>query len=590
MNRFNLRSLKQFWAIARLYWLGEDKGRALGLLSLLVGGLVAYTWLSVILNQKEGQIFSDIVALLSNLTTEQKESLGVFSLLFQPELRKLRQTILTFLLVLVVYVPLFAGFRYLRDILGLYWRRWLTHHYLDHYFENRAFYDLTSDDQIDNPDQRIAEDIRAFTGYSLTFLLVFAQAIFQIFAFSTVLWSISKTLVVFLVIYAMLGNLTTVGFFGRILVKLNFNQLKKEANFRFGLVRVRENAESIAFYHGEDQEADQAKNFFAVVFQNLKSLVLWRELNLGMFIYTYQFLPGIIPAIIILPGILRGELEVGKLREADGAFFRVFSSLNEIVSNFETLTLFTAGIGRLHAFEEYFKQTRTARRNQQAEARTIDIVEDSRLAVQHLTLQTPNYRRTLFENLSLDLEPGQGLLVIGVSGCGKSSLLRAIAGLWNSGTGAIVRPPMDEILFLPQRPYMILGSLRSQLLYPSTDISLPESELHEVMAAVNLPDLVERFGGLDVEQDWGDVLSFGEQQRIAFARLLVTKPRYAILDEATSALDVKNEAALYAQLAKSNITYISVGHRPTLVQYHHQILELSEQDGWQLRPAPSVNS
>jgi putative ATP-binding cassette transporter len=206
-----------------------------------------------------------------------------------------------------------------------------------------------------------------------------------------------------------------------------------------------------------------------------------------------------------------------------------------------------------------------------------------RLAVEHLSLQTPNGKRTLVEDLSIELRAGQGLLVMGPSGCGKSSLLRAIAGLWNSGTGAIVRPEPEQILFLPQRPYMVLGTLRDQLLYPNTHLEVEEQHLKQVLEQVNLAGLDERFGGFNAVQDWADVLSLGEQQRLTFARLLLNKPKYAILDEATSALDLGNEQRLYQHLQAKGTTFLSVGHRSTLANYHQSVLELSQDKTWQLK-------
>jgi vitamin B12/bleomycin/antimicrobial peptide transport system ATP-binding/permease protein len=223
---------------------------------------------------------------------------------------------------------------------------------------------------------------------------------------------------------------------------------------------------------------------------------------------------------------------------------------------------------------------------QRQEASTIDVVvDDTRLALQRVTLQTPKAQKTLVHELSVAVQPGEGLLIVGQSGSGKSSLLRAIAGLWHTGTGCIVRPPLEAMFFLPQRPYMILGSLRDQLVYPNLRSDLSEATLHAALTQVNLADLPERLGGFEAVLDWADVLSLGEQQRLAFARLWLSQPRYAMLDEATSALDVANEERLYQQLHITGMTFISVGHRPSLVKYHHHVLELVGDTTWRLYAA-----
>ncbi|HEY9807569.1 MAG TPA: ATP-binding cassette domain-containing protein, partial [Candidatus Obscuribacterales bacterium] len=402
---------------------------------------------------------------------------------------------------------------------------------------------------IDNPDQRIAEDVRSFTQESLTFLLVLVESVLSVIAFSGVLWGISRPLVFFLVLYALVGTIVTTVVFGKPLVRLNFEQLKKEADFRFSLVRIRENAEAIAFYRGEERESQQIQHRFLEVFDNVKRLLIW-ELNLNVLTNAYEFIPFILPALVVAPAIFAGEMEVGKVSEAQGAFVRVFFSLNVVVARFQALTTFGAGINRLYTFAEFLEQTEA---KQKADAdpsapSTIHTIAADRLAVEHLTLETPNHKRTLIENLSAAVPTGQGLLVMGPSGCGKSSLLRAIAGLWNSGRGTILRPEPDQILFLPQRPYMVMGTLRDQLLYPNTHIEVDDQQLKQVLQQVNLADLDERFGGFEAQQDWADVLSLGEQQRLTFARLLVNQPKYAILDEATSALDLDNEEKLYQQL------------------------------------------
>lgn len=565
MDRLNLKGFQQFWTIAKPYWQGDEKWQARGLLFGVVLCLLAYTGLSVILNNKRGVLISALSA--------RDES-------------RFWQTVIVFIGVLVVYAPLLAGYRYLRDRLSLQWRRWLTTRFVDNYFSDRAYYTLTSNPDIDNPDQRIAEDVRSFTQESLAFLLVLVESVLSVIAFSGVLWGISKPLVIFLVLYALTGTLVTTVVFGKPLVRLNFAQLKKEADFRFSLVRIRENAEAIAFYRGEAQESNQVKARFLEVFENVKRLLIW-ELNLNVLTNAYEFIPFILPALVVAPAIFAGEMEVGKVTEAQGAFVRVFFSLNVVVARFQALTTFGAGVSRLYSFAAFIEQIETDSSDQKS---TIQMIEDDRLAIEHLTLETPNHQRTLVKDLSIEFPTQQGLLIMGPSGCGKSSLLRAIAGLWNSGNGAIVRPNLNQILFLPQRPYMVVGTLRDQLLYPNSELEVEDAQLQQVLEQVNLAELADRFDGFDTTQDWADVLSLGEQQRLTFARLLLNKPSYAILDEATSALDLDNEERLYQHLQAIGATFLSVGHRSTLENYHYAVLQLSQDKTWQLTQPVEMDS
>jgi len=539
-RRINFQLVKRFWSIAKLYWFSDEKWKGRGLLFIITLLLIAYTLLSVKLNQQRGSL----ITALSQMSEEEFWS-----------------GLLVYFGVILAYIPLFAGANYLIDLLGLFWRRWLTGRFLDNYFSDRAYYKLTSYGDIDNPDQRISQDLRSFTQDSLTFLLVTLSSIFQVIGFSSQLWTISFPLVIFLFLYAIVGTLITVGLFGRALVRLNFEQLKREANFRFGLVRIRENAESIAFYQGEDQEKNQVKFRFDEAFNNFRRLILWQDLGLMSFTNSYQLITYAVPFLILAPRVFAGELEVGKVTEAQGAFLQIFFSLNLVVSRFQSLTEFGAGINRIYSFADYIKLAAlNEKKTEESHYPKIQMVNNGQIAVKDLTLQTPNYQRTLIQHLDIDIPQGGGLLIMGASGCGKSSLLRAIAGLWESGNGKIIRPHLSEILFLPQRPYMILGSLREELIYPKKESYLSNDDLAEILDQVNLPHLIERFGSLNVEMNWGDVLSLGEQQRVAFARILINQPRYVVLDEATSALDVTNEESLYKKLQAMNLTYVSVGH------------------------------
>ncbi len=480
--------------------------------------------------------------------------------------------------VFVVGTPIVVLYMYSRDCLGNYWRKWLTDKFLEQYFSQRAFYKIESEGKIDNPDQRITEDIKSFTITSLRFLLIILGSIIDIISFTGILFSISKSLSVFLIIYASIGTLITV-VIGRRLIPLNFNQLRREADFRYGLVHVRDNAESIAFYQGEEQELNQVKNRFIQAFNNFNLLIGWQR-NVNYFTKSYEYAVIILPSLILAPIYFGGTIKYGDITQANFAFAQVLGAFSIIVSEIEILSAFAAGINRLATFSEFLEYPKTV---DQGDTQ-IDLMINSPLALEHITLQTPNYHKTLVKDLSLTLASSQGLLIMGQSGVGKSSLLRAIAGLWTSGTGRLVRPELSSMLFLPQRPYMILGTLRQQLLYPSTEREVDEAELYQVLQLVNLADLPERVNGFDAELDWANVLSLGEQQRLAFARLLINKPRYAILDEATSALDLKNEELLYQKLDETETTYISVGHRMSLLRYHEYVLELKGDQKWRLVP------
>jgi putative ATP-binding cassette transporter len=477
----------------------------------------------------------------------------------------------------LVGIPIVAFYGYVRDYMGMHWRKWMTNQFLGKYFANRSYYDIEAEGEIDNPDQRIMEDIRSFTRVSLAFLLILLGALMDLVSFTGILWSKSVLLVAVVLGYSLLGTLIT-ALIGRRLVRLNFDQLRYEADFRYSLVHVRDNTESIAFYRGEGPEKEQIGGRFRQALRNFNLLIGWQR-NLSFFTTAYSYLPVVLPFVVLFPKYFGGEIEYGDMVQANFAFTQVYAAMSLIVSQIEQITGFAAGVQRLSSFSETIERTKPPA--------GIDSQEGAGFALRDITLETPRGDRTLIAGLNVDLAADDNLVIVGNSGVGKSSLLRALAGLWTKGRGRVERPPLNEIFFLPQKPYMLLGTLRQQLLYPRLDRDLDDKVLQEALTVVRLPELVERMGGFDVVRDWADVLSLGEQQRLAFARLLINRPRFAVLDEATSALDTDNEANLYRQLRSLNIRYISVGHRPTILPFHNRVLDLQGDKQWVLQPVAS---
>jgi putative ATP-binding cassette transporter len=559
----SLAAWKQFINVAKPYWLEDQKKKAWFLLLLLIALMLVETQVAVMLNDQAGEMTSALAAKSRNR--------------FWDSVREC-------LLILLVAVPVYAFYYYMRDLFANQWRRWLTGRFLDGYLKGRRYYELGSDAEIDNPDQRISEDVNTFTGKSIHFLLIFLGSIMQLVAFSAVLWSISHLLVGVLAVYALLGTVIALYVFGTPLIHLNFWQLRREADFRFSLMRLRENAESIAFYRGEAQERAHIDNKLDQVIHNFARLIK-KQRSLNFFQRTFSQLTLVLPFVILADGVLSGELEVGRAVQAAGAFTAVLTAVGIIVDNFESLSRFVAGIGRLQALADLMLPEAGAKGAGEAQHPRIEKRPAKHLVLESVTLHPPQSERVLIKELTLTLKPGDALLITGDSGCGKSSLLRAIAGLWHRGSGVIHHPPLEDFFFLPQQPYLQSGTLRSQLIYPSAQSDLGDDELLEILNQVHLPHLAERVGGLDAVQDWDKILSVGEQQRLAFGRVLVHEPTIVILDEATSALDCRNEASLYARLRQNGTTLISIAHRPAVLRHHTHVLHLTGDGKWEIHEA-----
>ncbi|KAH7513210.1 hypothetical protein FEM48_Zijuj12G0172300 [Ziziphus jujuba var. spinosa] len=632
--------VRRLWKVAAPYWSSEDKGQARSRLAAVFALTLATTGISVGFNF----LGRDFYNALANKDQEQ------FS-----------KQLLYYLASFAGGIPVFVLRDYARDTLALRWRSWMTSHYMQRYLKNQTFYKIQSQSIIDNPDQRIVDDLSSFTGTALAFSLTLFNAAVDLISFSNILFGIYPPLFIVLLVYSIGGTAISV-FLGRELVSLNFLQEKKEADFRYGLVRVRENAESIAFYGGEENETQLLLQRFQSAFENLTRLLISSR-NLEFFTNGYRYLIQILPAAVVAPMYFSGKIEFGVINQSVSAFNHILGDFSLIVYQFQAISAFSAVIDRLGEFDDLLDSSSSNFVSEPVEEidliycnikSSIEIESNGMvptgkcqklLDVENLTVQTPGTKATLVRDLSLAINQKEHLLVSGPSGSGKTSLLRAMAGLWTTGKGKItfyitdgkdLRPltssdvdpsqlngahdvcekverPLKRnskgVFFLPQRPYMVLGTLRQQLLYPTwaedaistSDSTKPigslpflertpnlenandkngkptTEDLMQVLDDVHLGHLLSRFS-MDSTYEWSSVLSLGEQQRLAFARLLLARPELVLLDESTSALDESNEDHLYQQIGKAGITYISVGHRRTLYDYHKKILRISAID------------
>jgi len=487
----------------------------------------------------------------------------------------------------IVALPIRVSQIFFTYKLGIIWREWLSKSLVKDYMTNKAYYQLNPNDEeetdVDNPDQRITDDTRAFTGQSLTFTLGVFDALLTFGLNILILWSISKTLTFSLFGYAAFAT-TILLIAGKNLVKIDFDQLRYEADFRYGLVHIRDNAESIAFYAGENPERNETERRLGEVVRNFNLLIIWRVI-IDVMRRSINYAGNFFPYLIMAIPYFKGDIDYGRFIQASFAFSMVEGSLFFIVNQIEELAKFTAGIGRLEGFQS---KVESISQEQPTDNKKI-ISNNSLILIKNAYLSPPGSNKTIIKDLNLSIDNNQSLLVVGPSGCGKTSLLRMISGLWEPDSGIIKKPRTGDLLFIPQKPYMILGSLREQLCYPTEVEKFSDEHLEAVLNEVNLKSLIKRYPNLDIKQDWPRILSLGEQQRLAFARLLLNSPQFAVLDEATSALDIETEKRLYNLLQTRDLSLISVGHRPSLKEYHNNVLELSGEGEWKLMTAKNYN-
>ncbi|HWG79185.1 MAG TPA: ABC transporter ATP-binding protein/permease [Stellaceae bacterium] len=554
--------LREAWRIARPYWFSEERWVARGLLAAVLAINLIQVWINVRLNSWRNDFYNSLQNYDKAAFFYQ---IGLFALLAG-----------AFILLLVYGT-------YLQQMLQIRWRRWMTDVYLREWLADKTYYRLQlTGDSTDNPDQRISEDLNFFPAQTLNLSLGLLTNFVQAVSFSVILWELSGPLVMPLgswgavtipgymfwavVLYTAIATWLAIRL-GRPLINLNFAQQRFEADFRFSLVRLRENTESVAFYGGEERERDIFDGRFRNVFANYLAIMIRTRL-LGLAQFGSAQAAVVFPYLVAAPRYFGERLKLGEIQQVADAFIQLQGSLAYIISSYNDIATWLAVVRRLSTFRDSIDRIQAETQRPQP----IAIQRGGKgIAVADLALDLPD-GSPLLERLNLDVTRGQALLVKGPTGTGKSTLLRAIAGLWPFGRGH-VRLDAGRAFFLPQKPYIPLGDLRHALVYPDADAEVSQERLVEVLRQVGLG----RFAAeLDKPDMWAQRLSGGEQQRLAVARVLLAKPQTIFLDEATSALDEEGEAELYRLLKEApwRPTIVSVGHRSTLRAFHDSILPL----------------
>lgn len=559
------RFWRDTWSLIKPYWGSEEKFSAWILLAAVVGLTLAMVYMNV--------LFNDWYNLFYNALQEKN-------------VEEFWKQIMRFCMLAAIYIAMAVYAFYLNQMLQIRWRRWMTDNYLKQWLAERTYYRMQlAGNPADNPDQRIAEDLKLFVDDSLNLSLGLLNAVVTLVSFVGILWALSGPLTIPLggsefvvagymvwaaVLYAVVGTWLTHKI-GKPLIGLNFNQQRYEADFRFGLIRFRENSESVALYRGE---TDELKNFggrFASVVDNWWR-IMKRQKILISFTVGYNQIANIFPFVVAAPRYFSGAIPLGGLMQISNAFGQVQGALSWFIGAYNTFATWKATSDRLLGFHYSIEQAKRDAANESGVALRQGDGDD--LVIDAVALGLPD-GQPLIAASQVSISAGESLLIRGPSGSGKSTLFRAIAGIWPFGSGTITKPKNFRVLFLPQRPYLPIGRLIDVVCFPNTEGAYPAEQVASALADCGLPHLA---GRLEESRHWALELSPGEQQRIAFARALLHKPAWLFLDEATSALDETFEAKLYRLLRERlpATTIVSIGHRHALVDFHARTLELKE--------------